>query len=133
MARAAAEIKNPNASTAVGRGTPNFDRLVRQLQGGAKTGKDLKRILEQLGLGWQGMQTSKHCVELKLRQLHFPAYTEFVPTAEDMKLSPRAFHRKMCAGQEVAGHAGFFVMVQYSVSELCGELQKLESWCATLK
>ena len=31
-----------------------------------------------------------------------------VPTAEDMKLSPRAFHRKMCSGQEVAGHAGFY-------------------------
>ena len=54
----------------------------------------------------------------------------FVPTAEDMKLSPRAFHRKMCSGQEVAGHAGFYVMVQYSVSQLCNELQKLESWSA---
>ena len=47
-----------------------------------------------------------------------------------MKLSPRAFHRKMCSGQEVAGHAGFYVMVQYSVSQLCNELQKLESWSA---
>ena len=58
-----------------------------------------------------------------------PAFA-FVPTAEDMKLSPRAFHRKMCSGQEVAGHAGFYVMVQYSVSQLCNELQKLESWSA---
>ena len=48
----------------------------------------------------------------------------------NMKLSPRAFHRKMCSGQEVAGHAGFYVMVQYSVSQLCNELQKLESWSA---
>ena len=54
----------------------------------------------------------------------------FVPTAEDMKLSPRAFHRKMCSGREVAGHAGFYVMVQYSASQLCSELQKLESWSA---
>ena len=45
-------------------------------------------------------------------------------------VSPRAFHRKMCSGQEVAGHAGFYVMVQYSVSQLCNELQKLESWSA---
>ena len=29
-----------------------------------------------------------------------------------------------------AGHAGFYVMVQYSVSQLCNELQKLESWSA---
>ena len=55
-----------------------------------------------------------------------------MPTAEDMKLSPRAFHRKMCSGREVAGHAGFYVMVQYSVSQLCNELQKLESWSAAL-
>ena len=53
-----------------------------------------------------------------------------MPTAEDMKLSPRAFHRKMCSGREVAGHDGFYVMVQYSVSQLCNELQKLESWSA---
>ena len=51
-------------------------------------------------------------------------------TSMAMKLSPRAFHRKMCSGQEVAGHAGFYVMVQYSVSQLCNELQKLESWSA---
>ena len=60
--------------------------------------------------------TSKRCVELKLQSLNFPSYSAFVPTAEDMKLSPRAFHRKMCSGQEVAGHADFYVMVQYSVS-----------------
>ena len=47
-----------------------------------------------------------------------------------LKLSPRAFHRKMFSGQEVAGHAGFYVMVQCSVSQLCKELQKLESWSA---
>ena len=78
------------------------------------------------------MMTSKRAVELKLQSLNFPSYFAFVPTAEDMKLSPRAFHRKMCAGQEVAvaGHAGFYVMVQYSVSQLCNELQKLESWSA---
>ena len=58
--------------------------------------------------------TSKRAVELKLQSLNFPSYFAFVPTAEDMKLSPRAFHRKMCSGQEVAGHAGFYVMVQYS-------------------
>ena len=74
--------------------------------------------------------TSKRAVELKLQSLNFPSYFAFVPTAEDMKLSPRAFHRKMCSGQEVAGHAGFYVMVQYSVSQLCSELQKLESWSA---
>ena len=79
---------------------------------------------------WQGMMTSKRAVELKLQSLNFPSYFAFVPTAEDMKLSPRAFHRKMCSGQEVAGHAGFYVMVQYSVSQLCNELQKLESWSA---
>ena len=72
--------------------------------------------------------TSKRAVELKLQSLNFPSYFAFVPTAEDMKLSPRAFHRKMCSGQEVAGHAGFYVMVQYSVSQLCNELQKLESY-----
>ena len=55
-------------------------------------------------------------VELKLQSLSFPSYFAFVPTAEDMKLSPRAFHRKMCSGREVAGHDGFYVMVQYSVS-----------------
>ena len=49
--------------------------------------------------------------------MNFPLYSAFVPTAEDMKLSPRAFHRKMCSGREVAGHAGFCVMVQYSVSQ----------------
>ena len=37
------------------------------------------------------------------------------------------------SGQEVAGHAGFYVMVQYSVSQLCNELQKLESWSAALR
>jgi len=36
----------------------------------------------------------------------------------------------MFSGQEVAGHAGFYVMVQCSVSQLCKELQKLESWSA---
>ena len=76
------------------------------------------------------MMTSKRAVELKLQSLNFPLYSAFVPTAEDMKLSPRAFHRKMCSGREVAGHAGFYVMVQYSVSQLCSELQKLESWSA---
>ena len=35
--------------------------------------------------------------------MNFPLYSAFVPTAEDMKLSPRAFHRKMCSGQDVAG------------------------------
>ena len=65
---------------------------------------------------WQGMMTSKRAVELKLQSLNFPSYFAFVPTAEDMKLSPRAFHRKMCSGREVAGHDGFYVMVQYSVS-----------------
>jgi len=65
-----------------------------------------------------------------LQSLNFPLYSAFVPTAEDMKLGPRAFHRKMCSGREVAGHAGFYVMVQYSVSQLCSELQKLESWSA---
>ena len=120
---------NPSCSrTTAGRQNPNFDRLVRQLQGGAKTERDLKRIVKQLGLSWQGMMTSKRAVELKLQSLNFPSYFAFVPTAEDMKLSPRAFHRKMCSGQEVAGHAGFYVMVQYSVSQLCNELQKLESW-----
>ena len=67
---------------------------------------------------------------LKLQSLNFPLYSAFVPTAEDMKLSPRAFHRKMCSGREVAGHDGFCVMVQCSVSQLCNELQKLESWSA---
>ena len=124
------ETRHANASTTAGRQNPNFDRLVRQLQGGAKTERDLKRILKQLGLSWQGMMTSKRAVELKLQSLNFPSYFAFVPTAEDMKLSPRAFHRKMCSGQEVAGHAGFYVMVQYSVSQLCNELQKLESWSA---
>ena len=54
------------------------------------------------------MMTSKRCVELKLQSLNFPLYSAFVPTAEDMKLGPRAFHRKMCSGREVAGHAGFY-------------------------
>ena len=97
---------------------------MRQLQGGAKTERDLKRILKQLGLSWQGMMTSKRAVELKLQSLDFPLYSAFVPTAEDMKLSPRAFHRKIFSGQETAGHAGFYVVVQYSVSQLCSELQK---------
>ena len=130
MNRALEETRHANASTTAGRQNPNFDRLVRQLQGGAKTERDLKRIVKQLGLSWQGMMTSKRAVELKLQSLNFPSYFAFVPTAEDMKLSPRAFHRKMCSGQEVAGHAGFYVMVQYSVSQLCNELQKLESWSA---
>ena len=130
MNRALEETRHANASTTAGRQNPNFDRLVRQLQGGAKTERDLKRIVKHLGLSWQGMMTSKRAVELKLQSLNFPSYFAFVPTAEDMKLSPRAFHRKMCSGQEVAGHAGFYVMVQYSVSQLCSELQKLESWSA---
>ena len=33
-------------------------------------------------------------------------------------------------GDSAIGHAGFYVMVQYSVSQLCNELQKLESWSA---
>jgi hypothetical protein len=32
--------------------------------------------------------TSKRAVELKLQSLNFPSYSAFVPTAEDMKLSP---------------------------------------------
>ena len=32
----------------------------------------------------------------------------------------------------VLGHAGFYVMVQYSASQLCNELQKFESWSAAL-
>ena len=111
MNRALEETRHANASTTAGRQNPNFDRLVRQLQGGAKTERDLKRIVKHLGLSWQGMMTSKRAVELKLQSLNFPSYFAFVPTAEDMKLSPRAFHRKMCSGQEVAGHAGFYVMV----------------------
>ena len=116
MNRALEETRHANASTTARWQSPNFDRLVRQLQGGAKTERDLKRIVKHLGLSWQGMMTSKRCVELKLQSLNFPLYSAFVPTAEDMKLSPRAFHRKMCSGREVAGHAGFYVMVQYSVS-----------------
>ncbi len=38
------------------------------------------------------MMTSKRAVEstveLKLQSLNFPSYSAFVPTAEDMKLSP---------------------------------------------
>ena len=75
-------------STTAGRQNSNFDRLVRQVQGGAKTKRDLKRIVNQLGLSWQGMMTSKRAVELKLQSLNFPSYFAFVPTAEDMKLSP---------------------------------------------
>ena len=39
-------------------------------------------------------------------------------------------HGGAATSKEVAGHAGFYVMVQYSVSQLCNELQKLESWSA---
>ena len=119
MNRALEETRHANASTTAGRQNPNFDRLVRQLQGGAKTERDLKRIVKHLGLSWQGMMTSKRAVELKLQSLNFPSYFAFVPTAEDMKLSPRAFHRKMCSGQEVAGHAGFYVMVCSTASVSC--------------
>ena len=107
MNRALEETRHANASTTARRQSPNFDRLVRQLQGGAKTERDLKRIVKHLGLSWQGMMTSKRAVELKLQSLNFPSYFAFVPTAEDMKLSPRAFHRKMCSGQEVAGRAAY--------------------------
>jgi len=94
------------------------------------------RTNNEPGISYQSTHDERmwpRAVELKLHSLNFPSYSAFVPTAEDMKLSPRAFHRKMCSGQEVeevAGHAGFYVMVQYSVSQLCNELQKLESWSA---
>ena len=107
MNRALEETRHANASTTARRQSPNFDRLVRQLQGGAKTERDLKWIVKQLGLSWQGMMTSKRAVELKLQSLNFPLYSAFVPTAEDMKLSPRAFHRKMCARRSQGTLASF--------------------------
>ena len=41
MNRALEETRHANASTTARRQSPNFDRLVRQLQGGAKTERDL--------------------------------------------------------------------------------------------
>ena len=43
---------------------------------------------------------------------------------------PESISPQDVLGHEVAGHAGFYVMVQCSVSQLCNELQKLESWSA---
>ena len=51
----------------------------------------------------------------------------FVPTAEDMKLSPRVFHRKMCSGQEVA--RARWLLRDGAVQR---QLQKLEFWSAAL-
>ena len=55
MARAIAHVQNANASNTSDRLNPNSNPLVRQLQGGgAKTDRGMKRILQQLGLMWQG-------------------------------------------------------------------------------
>ena len=34
--------------------------------------------------------------------------------------------------KKTGAEAGFYVVVQYSASQLCSELQKLESWSAAL-
>ena len=69
--------------------------------------------------------------EIRLRQLNFPAYDVFVPTSDDIRLSAAARRKKMFTSQQVPGHPDYFVMLQCSMSQLCVELKKIESWASS--
>ena len=124
--RTAADVQNPSAATE-SKLNPNFDRLVDRLQGEGKNERDLRRIGTALGLTWQGMKTTKRAVEIRLRQLNSPACDAFVPAIGDMRLSAAARRNKMFTSQQVPSHPDYFVMLQYSMSQLCVELKKAES------
>ena len=92
--RATADVQNPPAATE-SRLNPNYDRLVNRLQDEGKNDRDLRRIGTALDLSWQGFKTTKRAVELRLRQLHFAAYDDFIPTRAHMQLSEAARKKKM--------------------------------------
>jgi hypothetical protein len=129
--RRAADVKNPLSATE-SRLDPNYDCLVNRLQAEDKNERDLRRIGTALRLSWQGLKTTKRAVELRLRQLHFAAYDDFIPTSAHMKLSEAARKKMMFTSQQVPG-TDWFVTLQYSVSQLCVELKKLESWASSSK
>ena len=112
--------------------SPNYDRLVNQLQGEGKNERDLRRIGAALGLSWQGLKTTKRAVELRLRQLHFAACDNIIPTSTHKQLSEAARKKKMSTGLQVPG-TDWFVAPQCSLSQLPVELKKLESWASSNK
>ena len=62
-------------------------------------------------------------IEVKLRQLQFRQYNEFVPTAHQMTLNEHAFYEAM-RGDELEHYPGEYAEVAYSIKELCTELEK---------
>ena len=65
-------------------------------------------------------------IEVKLRQLQFRQYNEFVPTAHQMTLNEHAFYEAM-RGDELEHYPGEYAEIAYyaySIKELCTELGK---------
>ena len=62
-------------------------------------------------------------IEVKLRQLQFRQYNEFVPTAHQMTLNEHAFYEAM-RGDELEHYPGEYAEIAYSIKELCTELEK---------
>ena len=62
-------------------------------------------------------------IEVKLRQLRFRQYNEFVPTAHQMTLNEHAFYEAM-RGDELKHYPGEYAEIAYSTKELCTELEK---------
>ena len=62
-------------------------------------------------------------IEVKLRQLQFRQYNEFVPTAHQMTLNEHAFYEAM-RGDELKHYPGEYAEIAYSIKELCTELGK---------
>ena len=62
-------------------------------------------------------------IEVKLRQLQFRQYNEFVPTAHQMTLNEHAFYEAM-RGDELKHYPGEYAEIAYSIKELCTELVK---------
>ena len=61
-------------------------------------------------------------IEVKLRQLQFRQYNEFVPTAHQMTLNEHAFYEAM-RGDELKHYPGEYAEIAYSIKELCTELE----------
>ena len=116
-ARAAAKQMPPSEKL-------NLRRLCCRLEGGPSD-SNLKRICCALCLAPEGQKTNEAAIEFRLRQLEFgDASFNCVPTAADMRLSEKDFAARMQLS-ELPEYPGFYLMVQYSIAQLCTKMAEL--------
>ena len=63
-----------------------------------------------------GLAPPLAAIEVKLRQLRFRQYNEFVPTAHQMTLNEHAFYEAM-RGDELKHYPGEYAEIAYSINE----------------